>query len=308
MGRVAAGEPARVRGRLAPESMFPAGHDQIRVRRTTLPSCITLRVAESGDVGAPPLLLLHGWGASVYMWRAWFAPLAAAGWRPIAVDLPGHGLSDKPEEDGAYSLPRQVALLRELLVSERLEGAPIVAQSMAGTIALELALEDGAVVGPLALINAACFGRVGILTVARLVSPPVVDFMLTRVVPRWIVSRAHRLAYADPTRITARDVDEYWAPSQFPAYARAMRRLLHDFHWHRQPADRFAARLDKLPRPPLVLLGTRDAIVRDAVPYVTALERAGATLVTHVLTEGGHAANEEDPDTVIPLVLRYLKG
>jgi pimeloyl-ACP methyl ester carboxylesterase len=179
---------------------------------------------------------------------------------------------------------------------------------MAGTIALELALEAGAPIGPLALINAACFGRVGVLSLARLVSPSVVDRVLSRIVPRWIVHRAHRLAYADPRRITSRDVDEYWAPSQFPAYARAMRRLLHDFHWQRGPADRFAARLQALPRPPLVLLGARDAIVRDAVPYVAAMQRAGAPIIVHVMDGAGHAANEEEPATLIPVVLRYLAG
>jgi len=69
----------------------------------TLSDGVTVRVAESGDASAPTVLLVHGWGASMYMWRDWFAPLAAAGRRVVAVDLPGHGLSDKPTDPGRYT-------------------------------------------------------------------------------------------------------------------------------------------------------------------------------------------------------------
>jgi pimeloyl-ACP methyl ester carboxylesterase len=253
------------------------------------------------------VLLLHGWGASIYMWRAWFAPLAAAGWRPIAADLPGHGLSDKPETPGAYRLERQIAALRELMAAEGLAGAPVVAQSMAGTIALELAFAPDSPVGSLVLVNPAAFGKVGIQPLARFISPPMVEAVLDRLVPRWIVARAHRLVYGDPSRISERDIDEYWAPSQFPAYARAMRRLLHEFDWRRTPVDLLAARLRALPRPPLLVLGSRDRLVRDAKPYVEALRKAGAALVVYEMPERGHAANEEEPEAVIEQVLHFFR-
>ena len=303
---MAQGRPRR-KGRLAPEEMFPAGVEGIRVRRTTLPDGLTLRVAEAGPGTAPPILLVHGWGASLYMWRDWFAPLAAQGWRPIAIDLPGHGLSDKPETAGEYRLERQVAVLRALMEAEGISGAPIVAQSMAGTIALELALSRGVAAGPLALVNPAAFGTVGLQPLARFVSPPVVDALLDRLVPRWIVARAHRMVYGDPSRITERDIDEYWAPSQFPGFARAMRRLLHEFEWRRAPASQLAIRLNALSHPTLVVLGERDRLVRGARSYVTALRQAQAPLVIHEVYRGGHAINEEAPDVVIERVLRFLR-
>jgi pimeloyl-ACP methyl ester carboxylesterase len=287
--------------------MFPAGVPGIRVHRTTLADGLSIRVAESGDVAAPPILLVHGWGASIYMWRHWFEPLAAQGWRAVAVDLPGHGLSDKPETPGAYRLERQVAVLRELMAAEGISGAPVVAQSMAGTIALELALTYGPEIGPLALVNPAAYGTVRIQPLARFMSPPLVDAVLDRLVPRWIVARAHRLVYGDPSRITPRDIDEYWAPSQFPGYARAMRRLLHEFQWRRAPAEALAARLRGLAHPALVVLGGRDRLVRDARPYVAALVHAHAPLVVQELADAGHAANEEEADVVMARVLRFFR-
>ena len=45
---------------------------------------------------ARPVVMLHGWGASLYMYRHALDRLPRPGLRAIAVDLRGYGLSDKP--------------------------------------------------------------------------------------------------------------------------------------------------------------------------------------------------------------------
>jgi pimeloyl-ACP methyl ester carboxylesterase len=286
--------------------MFPAGVAGIRTRFVALAGGLTVRVADAGDPEAPPVLLLHGWGASIYMWRGWFAPLAAAGRRVLAVDLPGHGLSDKPSDDASYRLSSLVGAVRELLDREQLDRVDLVAQSMAGTIALELVLGGESRVRRLGLINPACFGRIRLQALGRAVSPAIVDRVLPHLVTRAVVARAHRLVYGDPSLITAHDEDEYWAPSQFPSYARAMRRLLHEFSWSRSPVNVMAARLRALPDEVLVVLGTRDRLVRDARPYAAALVAAGAPLAVREVVGGGHAVNEERPAEVVSLALDFL--
>jgi pimeloyl-ACP methyl ester carboxylesterase len=286
--------------------MFPAGVPGVRVRQVAIQGGLRLRVAESGPAQGSPTLLLHGWGASLYMWRGWFAPLAAAGRRAIAVDLPGHGLTDKPDRDDAYSLQALAGTITALMDAEGIGAADVVAQSMAGTVAIELALAPKRWVRRLALVNPACFGRIRLQALARAVSPPLVDHVLPRLVTRGIVSRAHRLVYGNPSLITDRDEDEYWAPSQFPAYARAMRRLLHEFPWARPPAAEMAARLQRLKEPALVVLGTKDRLVRDARPYAAALRELGAPLVIREVNGGGHAVNEERPDEVVALTMAHL--
>ena len=291
--------------------MFPAHEPDIRVRQVQVADGVGMRVAESGDAGRPAVLLVHGWGASIYMWRHWFAPLAAAGFRVVAVDLVGHGLSNKPSSPEHYRLTGQVAALRTLIATEALQDAHIVAQSMGGTIALEIALqralEDAATPSRIVLVNPANLGRVRMQPLARLASPPLVERVLHRLVPRWIVARAHRLAYGDADLITQRDEDEYWAPSQFPSYSRAMRRLLHEFTWERLPVGVMAARLRTLRRAPLVVLGRRDNLVLDARTYAEGLRAGGVPLELVEIEEGGHAVNEELPDRVIPVVLEFLR-
>jgi pimeloyl-ACP methyl ester carboxylesterase len=275
----------------------------------TLADGVAVRVAESGSPDAPAVLLVHGWGASIYMWRDWFAPLAASGYRAVALDLPGHGLSDKPAEEGRYRLESLVATVREVIAVAGLRRPHVVAQSMGGTIALDLAVSGNPALGRLVLVNPACFGHVRLLPLALRASPKVVEPVLARLVPRWVVNRAHRRVYGDPSLITSDDVDQYWAPSQFPGYAPAMRRLLHEFTWTRPAVSEMVQRLRALApptSPPLVVLGTRDRLVRDARPYAAALRKAGAPLEIYSSVGGGHAVNEERPHEVLALVTAFL--
>ncbi|MEO5814372.1 MAG: alpha/beta fold hydrolase [Gemmatimonadaceae bacterium] len=278
----------------------------MRVRQVALGSGLLLRIAESGDAGNAPVLLIHGWGASIFMWREWFAPLAAAGRHVVAVDLPGHGLSAKPDTAELYRVDALAKVVRELIELEGLGPVDVVAQSMGGTIALELATADHSRVKRLVLINPAAFGRVRLQRLARLVSPSRVDAVLPHLVPRWIVARAHRMVYGDPSRITKRDIDEYWAPSQFPSFSRAMRLLVHEFSWKRLSADAMAKRIGPLATRILVILGTRDHLVRDAHAYVEALREAGVSMGVQVIAGGGHAVNEERADEVVALTLEFL--
>lgn len=282
--------------------MFPAGVPAVRARTAVLRDGLRLRVVESGYADAPPVLLLHGWGASVYMWRDWFASLAAKGYRAIAVDLPGHGLSDKPDEAAPYHLAPLMNVVRELLDVERLARVDVVAQSMAGTIALELALAGEPRIARLALVNPACFGVIPMLRITPLLRFGLVGRVMPYLLTRASVARAHRLVYGDPSRIRQRDIDQYWAPSQFPAYSRALWRLATGFEWDRQPADLMAQRLRALPTPVQVVLGGRDRLVCDSRPYVGALVAAGAPLEVSVVEAGGHAVNEELPGEVMDCV------
>jgi pimeloyl-ACP methyl ester carboxylesterase len=281
----------------------------VHARFVTLSNGVAVRIAESGAEGATPVLLVHGWGASLYMWRDWFAPLAATGRRAVAVDLPGHGLSDKPLDEDRYTLDALVRAVTEVIASCRLGVPDVVAQSMGGTVALEVAARGTPPIGGVVLVNPACFGKVHLLRLARFLSPRAIEPLLARSMRRWMVARAHRRVYGDPSRITAEDIDQYWAASGLPGYVPAMRRLVHEFSWRRLPAAEMASRLRALTpptSPPLVVLGGRDRLVLGARPYVDALHAAGAPLDVYLSAEGGHAVNEERPGDVLDVALRHL--
>jgi pimeloyl-ACP methyl ester carboxylesterase len=64
---------------------------------------VSLHVVDEGT--GTPVLLLHGFPDSSYLWRHQIAALVDAGFRVIAPDLRGFGQSDKPPAVHEYALP-----------------------------------------------------------------------------------------------------------------------------------------------------------------------------------------------------------
>jgi len=278
--------------------MFPAGRDGYRVEFVVVPSSMRLRVVEIGRGDAPPVLLLHGWGASAYMYRHLAPALAAAGYRAVVPDLRGHGLSDKPR--GATSYRTDVLLgdvsdvLRVLGLTTPL---PVVGQSMGGALALRLALAG--VVSRLVLINPAGLTTVRLAEVGRRVSPRFLDHFAKHLTPRWLIEALLRGCYGEPSRVAPADVDEYWAPSQFPGYARAMRALLCSFDW--SPVDE--QRLRAMQVPTLLVTGERDRVIpgtRAAAGRLRDVERL-------TVPDAGHVVHEECPDAVDEAIVRFVR-
>jgi hypothetical protein len=63
---------------------------------------IRLHVAEQGE--GPLLILCHGFPECWYSWRHQLPALAKAGFRAVAPDLRGYGLSERPEEAEKYTI------------------------------------------------------------------------------------------------------------------------------------------------------------------------------------------------------------
>ncbi len=84
----------------------------------------------SGD----PFVLLHGLSSNASTWRGVGNALAAAGFRVLAVDQRGHGLSDKP--DAGYDFATISEDLLRLLDVLALEGPIVAGQSWGGNVVL----------------------------------------------------------------------------------------------------------------------------------------------------------------------------
>ena len=63
----------------------------------------------------PPIWLMHGNTTWSYLYRKIVPPLVNAGYRVFVPDLMGFGLSDKPEDESAYSLQRHVLQMTLLI-------------------------------------------------------------------------------------------------------------------------------------------------------------------------------------------------
>ncbi len=95
---------------------------------------IELNVRSRGS--GPALLLLHGFTGSGATWQ----PFDWPEYETVAVDLPGHGDSDKPASVERYRMERCVEDLVALLDELGIERAAVLGYSMGGRVALHLAL------------------------------------------------------------------------------------------------------------------------------------------------------------------------
>lgn len=279
--------------------MYPARVPEVRASMLTLRSGARVRVAEAGPAGGRPVFLLHGWGASIYGWRFVFPALAAAGFHAIGFDLRGHGLSDKPRDPRAYTLASMLAHALEVMDALGLERPAVIGHSMGGRLALELAMATPERVSALALLSPAGIGEVYGTTIARFPFPWLTP-LAPELVRRWMITATLRACYGHVGEFTERDVDEYWAPSQFPGYARAVVELLRHFEWAPVPLARLAA----LRMPRLLVRGTLDRVVwlTDPQPIMRVLPSGAFRLVPEV----GHLPHEEAPAPVMPMLLEFL--
>lgn len=283
---------------LSPAELYPNGRAGITVRRLELSTGVSVRVIESGPANGKPVVMLHGWGASVYMYRQAMDLLPSSGLRAIAVDLRGYGLSDKPTNAGAYSLDAYCADVDALLDALELPSASLIGQSMGGGLALRYALRSPARVSRLVLVNPVGLVSIAYLYLLTIVPRSVVAAVGRRLMPRVALELVLRyVAYGDPSKPTERDVDEYWAPTQLPGFVNAARSALSEFEWRPlAPAEAESLRV-----PTTVILGTEDRLVRNAAP---AARRLRGSVVHEVA--GGHCVLEENPSEVYSIVGDFL--
>ncbi len=95
----------------------------------------TIRYLDTG-AGDPAIVFVHGWCCDNTYWRDQ-VPVFAAKHRIIAVDLPGHGSSDKPDRD--YTIANFVDVVASLIGDLGLDKPIVVGHSMGGVIVMNIA-------------------------------------------------------------------------------------------------------------------------------------------------------------------------
>jgi pimeloyl-ACP methyl ester carboxylesterase len=278
---------------IAPDRAYPAG-TAFRAQERVVDGT-RLRMIDTGR-GAP-VVFVHGFGASLYSWRKTLPAVVAAGYRAIAFDNRGFGFSAKPADgyDNAAYTRLVVALLDTLGISS----AVLVGHSMGGAIVADVALAHADRVRGLVLIDPAGYGIrfPGLLKLARW---PVLGAMVPWFRGRWITGRLLRSTYADASKVSDADVDQYYAPVPDPGYGRALRGVLRQFRF-----DSLVGRLADLDTPTLVVWGSADRWIplRDGSRLASDLPRAAFV----VIPETGHAAAEEAADAVNRPLMAFLR-
>jgi len=291
----------RRRDNLSPGEMFPAGDPAYRVSFPRLRSGTRIRVVERGEPTSPPVLLVHGFGCSLFVFKRNMPALADAGFRAIAVDLKGHGLSDKPVAPDEYTIESLVEHLREILDALKLERPALAGHSLGGSLIYHFAAKYRDRARCLGLLSPVGLSGVRLMRLYRALTPRLLTPLLQQIKPRLIVKLALMRVYGKRGHVTERVVEEFLAPSQFPEFSLAMRQLLHHYDWNAAKNRRLAA----VDLPAVGVLGSLDHLMpEDGMGiYTQVIPR----IVLSAIPDAGHLITEETPQEVNESLIALLK-
>ena len=257
------------------------------------------------EVGAgPPLVLIHGLGASTFTWRH-VVPALAKRHRVIAIDLPGFGRSDKPR-DQAYSAASQAALVAAFLRKADLRSVTLIGHSFGGTVALLTALElngDQSRIARLVVIDAPALKQ-DFGDTAELLRTPGLPYAAVAVAPPEIVARLLlRYVSASGRNVPEADIRGYAAPF-YDAGARhafiATAQAILDAN-----VSTMGARYRDIRQPTLLVWCRRDRIVPLATGRKLARRLPNARL--EILKACNHLPQDEVPLTLLGKLEAFLQ-
>lgn len=248
----------------------------------------------------PAIVLLHGLASSIYTW-ADVIPALAQDHDVVAIDLPGFGGSDIPDDLSSSVYPSTVLALMDRLGISR---ATLVGNSLGGVVAVMLAARHPERVRRLVLIDSAGFNLEPSrrpLILRLLGFGPVAAALDALPVRRRVVTAALRQVFYERAHVTPEKVEEYLAPLTRPGATEAIRSLLN------QPVSFGLPALVKEVRvPTLIVWGRSDRWIpaADADRFASAIPAARKV----VLEECGHLPQEERPAEVVHLLEEFDSG
>lgn len=242
------------------------------------------------------VLLIHGIGASHYVWR-YITPKLAENNTVTAVDLVGFGLSDKPETF-KYDLDSQCDMIIELIKELGIQKTAIIGSSMGGAIALRLAQIKPELFDKVIVLSPAADPRITFFDLNRIafLSP-----MVRPLVTERFIKQIMKRIYSEKKNITQESIRIYTEP--YLNNKDAIHSFVKSFSLLRDP--RIFEQLEAIQNPVLILWGQRDRII----PYKFAqkIQKKIPNSYMDIHETGGHHLQEDDPDWVLARISHFLK-
>ena len=257
-----------------------------------------LQVLERGPRDAPPIVLIHCFTCAIDWWDG-MLPRLQRDHRVVAVDLLGHGGSEKPTS--GYSIPNQADLVAQALGRLGVSGAEVVGHSLGGAVAVALAERSPALVNRVVIIDSRSSSHdsadLGIL--AKLAFTPVIGDALWRIKPDFSVRQGLEVAFApgfDVPDAFVEDVDRM----TYTAYDSAAA----DDEGYTDE-ETLADRLAFTGKPLLVIMGAEEQIIEDPQAALRSYAEAVPGARTVLIPGAGHSPNVEAPARTAALVLGF---
>ena len=258
------------------------------------------------DVGAgPPVILIHGFGGSMWQWEHQQHTLSQH-FRVLTLDLPGAGLSDKPDID--YRPDQMLDFFVGFMDAVKIPQATLVGNSMGAGLAIGMVLAHPTRVAKLVLIDG-----LPQHVMEKLTSPSVRRALETSA-PSWLVSFGNwlfgglmiesvlkELVY-DPALLTPAVIERSNRNRQRPGLIKPIMAVRENLPlWE----SGFATRIGEITHPTLVIWGEEDRVFLIAVGEELHQTIKGSRF-TRIPT-AGHIPQWERPDLVNQELITFIR-
>jgi haloalkane dehalogenase len=264
---------------------------------------------EAGDLklayrelgSGPPVLLLHGWPTSSYLWRDVMPPIARAN-RVIALDLPGFGASAKPA-GATYGFELFDSALDGFLDALGIDCLGLAVHDLGGPVGLHWAVNRPERLTKLALLNTLVypeFSEAVLAFIKACVEPDSRKFLTG---PEGLEA-AMRLGLADDSNLTA----ESLAAVREPFQSEQSRNALADAGIGLQVEGfaEIARLLPSLEVPVRVIYGEQDRILPDIADTVARVKKDLPRAEITPLPDCGHFLQEEAGEQIGELLAKFF--
>lgn len=263
------------------------------------------RIAYLEAGAGPPVILVHGFGGSLWQWEYQQTALSADH-RVITLDLLGSGLSDKPDID--YTPSQMVEFFRAFMDALGIQRATLAGNSMGAGLVIGTALTDPDRVDRLILI-----GGMPNQVREKLASPLIKRAIESRMPTwlgtvgnwlfgRWMTESVLKEIVHDPGLLTPAVIERANRNRQRPGLIPAAMSLASNLPlWE----EGFARQLSQIRHPTLVLWGAEDRVFPPQVGKELHAAIQGSTFM--LIAGAGHIPQWERPEAVNPILLNFLQ-
>jgi len=257
------------------------------------------------DVGAgPAVILIHGFGGSMWQWEQQQHTLSQH-FRVLTLDLPGAGLSDKPEI--GYRPDQMLDFFVGYMDAVKIQQATLVGNSMGAGLAIGMALTHPTRVAKLVLIDGLPQD-----VMEKLTSPSIRRALETSA-PSWLVSFGNMLfgglmiesvlreIVHDPALLTPAVIERSNRNRQRPGLIKPIMTVRENLPlWE----SGFATRLGEITHPTLVIWGNEDRVFPIAVGEELHQTIKGSRFIR--IPKAGHIPQWERPDLVNQELITFI--
>jgi pimeloyl-ACP methyl ester carboxylesterase len=259
-----------------------------------------IQVIDRGPRDGSSIVLIHCFTCAIDWWDG-MLPALERRHRVIAVDLRGHGGSEKPTS--GYSIDDQAGLVAEALDRLGVNSAEVVGHSLGGAVAVALAQNSPERVGRVVIVDTpSTHDESSLGLVAQLGFAPVIGEAFWRAKPDFAVKQGLEVAFAPGFDVPDRFVEDV-DRMNFSAYDDSASAF--DEYTGEEP---LARRMASIGIPLLVIMGAEEQIIDDPAKALAEYRTQVPGTQTQLIAGAGHSPNVEKPAETARLVLGFAKS